>query len=156
MPAVEDRNRKQVNEPEIDRQDRHEPEDCDDPALSDLAGHLRNAQRPAEFVRAPRSLDHLPQRAQGPGGQIPGLLAGLQHGRRGIAFDVFHPAPRDTEQADLVMVTEAIGQLRPARCHVQRLLLAVAPHDDGHRHVRIETHRLLHILETTNRPPIDL
>src|SRR5271165_773144 len=54
------------------------------------------------------------------------------------------------------MVAEAVGELRPARRHMQRLLLAVAPHNDGHRHIWIETHRLLHVLETMNRPAINL
>src|SRR6476659_3314785 len=66
MSAIEDRNRKQVDEPKIDRQNRHEPEDGNNPALSDLTGHLRDTQRSAELVRAARSLNHLPERAQRP------------------------------------------------------------------------------------------
>ena len=50
MAAVKDGNRKQVDEPEIDRQHRHEPQQRDDAALRHLARHLRDAQRTAELV----------------------------------------------------------------------------------------------------------
>ena len=54
------------------------------------------------------------------------------------------------------MVAEAVGQFRPARRHVQCLLAAVAPDNNGHRHRRIEAYRLLHVLKPMNRPAIYL
>ena len=156
MPPVKDRDRKQIDQPQIYRQNRHEPQHRDNTALSNLSRHLRNAQRPPEFVSRARPYDDLPHRLQGAGRQVPGLCPGLPDRGCGIALDILHPASRDAQQTDLIVVAETVGKLRPVWRHMQGLLLAVAPHDNRHRHIRIESYRLLHVLETMNGPTIDL
>ena len=128
----------------------------DDAALGDLARHLRDAQRPAQLVGGARADDHLPHRLQRRGRQVPGLAAGLHDRARRIALDVLDAAARDAEQADLVAVAEAVGQLGPARASPAASdRLAVAPDDDRHRHARIEPHHLLDVLEALDRLPVD-
>src|SRR5215469_4368728 len=115
MPAVKDWNRKKVDQPKIDRQNRHEPKHRDDSTLSDFSGHLRDTQRSAELISGARAFDDLPYRLQRPGCEIPGLYTGLRDRCRRIASDIFHAAAGDTEQADLIVVAKAVGQLSPAR-----------------------------------------
>src|SRR5947209_6669154 len=50
VPPVKHRNREEIDQPEIDRQHRHEPDQRHDAALRDLARKLGDAQRAPELV----------------------------------------------------------------------------------------------------------
>src|ERR1700730_6692331 len=155
MTPVKHRHREQIDQPEIDRQDRHEPEQRDDAALSNLARHLRDAQRPAELVAGTGADDDLPHRLERRARQVPGLADRAQHRAGGIAPDILDAAAPDAEQADLVAIAQAVGDLGAGRRHVQRDRLAVAPDDNRHRHARIEAYDLLHVLEALDVAAVD-
>src|SRR5207248_11019771 len=63
-----------MDQPEIDRQHRHEPQQLYDAAARDFPGHLGDAQWPAKLVAAARTDDDLPHRLERADRQVPGLL----------------------------------------------------------------------------------
>ena len=64
MPAIQHRDREQVDQPEIDRQHGDERDQAGQAELRHLAGQLRDAQRAAEVVGAALAGDHLRQAAE--------------------------------------------------------------------------------------------
>src|SRR5665213_1246012 len=147
VTAVKNGDRKEIDEPEIDRQHRHEIEQRDDPSLRDLARHLRDAQRSADFVRWPQADDHLPYGLERAGAQVPGILRRIPQRGRGIALDIVDAAALDAQQADLVVVAESVGEVRDARRHVDRDVPVAPPQHHAHRRSGIEADDALYVLE---------
>src|SRR4029077_9254215 len=95
MSAVKHRHREQVDQPKIDRQHRHEPEQRDDAALRDFARHLRDPQRSAKLVAGTGSDNDLPHRLERRGGQVPGFADCPHHGARRVSPDILDAAAPD-------------------------------------------------------------
>src|SRR5216683_432697 len=154
MSAVEHRHREQVDQAEIDRQHRHEPEQRHNAALGNLTRQLGNAQRPAQLVGGAGADHHLPHRLERGGRQVPRLADRAYDGARRIALDVFGAAAANAELTDLA-APKPIALLDQARPDPQVNQRPVAPDDHRHRHARIEPHDLLDVLEPIDRPTVD-
>src|SRR5437588_7498768 len=154
MSTVQDRYRKQIDQPEINRQHSHEPQQRYETALGDLARQLGNAQGPTELVGGPRADHHLPHRLERGGRQVPRLADRADDRAPRIALDVFGAAAANAELADLP-APEPVALLDQARRHLQVDERSVASDDHRHRHARVEPHHLLDVLETIDRPPVD-
>src|SRR6185437_12860025 len=155
MPPVKNGNRKEVDEAEIDRQHRHEPEHGDNSALRHLARHLRDAQGAAELVGGARADDHLPHGLERSRRHVEGLAAGAPHRIERVAAHILNAAALDPQQPHLMRVAEAIGDGADLRRDGERHILAAALDDELHRHAGIEAHEALHILETLDLLAID-
>ena len=114
MAAVEDRNRKQIDQSKTDRQERHKRQYWGNPTASHFAGHLGDPQRTSKLVGGARPFYHLPHRLERRSRQVPCLSDGLVKGGHRIPLDVFHPAPGDAEQANFIVIAEPIGDLGSA------------------------------------------
>src|SRR5579883_2169978 len=109
MAAVEHRDRKQIDQTEIDREHGHEPHEGDRAALRDLARHLGDTQWTADFVGRPRADDHLPHRSQGASDEIAGFLSGPPNSVDWIAANIVDSLALDPEQREAMVVAETVG-----------------------------------------------
>ena len=98
--------------------------------------------------------DHLPDRMQGRGRQVPGFADRADDGACRIAGDVSRRAAANSELPDLAAAEPAV-LFDAGRRYAQIHELAVATHDHCHRHARIELHRLLNVLEPLDGLPVD-
>src|SRR5665213_3165869 len=115
VSAVKDGDWEQVDQAEIDRQHRHEPDQRDHPALRDFAGHAYYTDRTAQFIPGTPARYHLAQHLHGAGRDVPGLLGRVPRRRGGIEPHQFTGLGLNAQPRDLVAVDrdEAVARLKP-------------------------------------------
>src|SRR3990170_3161747 len=95
VPAVEDRDREQVEDPEVDAQEAEEVGEGGDPLPGLVPGDLRDEDRAPQRLRREDAGDELHHRHHGQVDELPRLLPRAQEGRHRPRLPVDHVRPRD-------------------------------------------------------------
>ena len=103
MPAVKHRNWKEIDQPQINREDRNQRQKRDQAELSNLTRHLRDPQRTAQFLRTAVTRDHLAHGFEGIRGHVEGLKRRPPDSREGVVALILRPAPADPKTPDLLL-----------------------------------------------------
>ena len=147
MSAIQHRDRKEVDQPEVDGQHRREPDHRHHAILGDLARHLRDPERSAELLGGAAADDHLAKRVERAADQTERLADPFDHGEHRIRPPEFDPRSADADQADPVDLAEPVldlGQLGRER-QIERLV--GAPDGEGERLFRMAPNDALQLLE---------
>src|SRR5438477_12214856 len=155
MSTIEDRDREQIDEPKIDREHRHEPNEIARASLRHYARHLRDADGAAEFVGGPRAYHHLTDRAQRSRCHVPGLVDRAPERDHGVAPHELGTFAGYAEPANAVDIAEDILLLNDRRGCCERQLLAIPTHQHLHRLAGVEPDDLLNVLEALDGLAVD-
>src|SRR5665213_1667001 len=155
VSAVKDGDWEQVDQAEIDRQHRHEPDQRDHPALRDFAGHAYYTDRTAQFIPGAPARYHLAQHLHGAGRDVPGLLRRVPHRRGGIEAHQLAGLGLNAQPRDLVLIAEMVGVGDDLRRRRQRHVLAAALDDDGDRGAGVEADDLLNLFKPRDLGAVD-
>src|SRR5262249_28224349 len=134
MTAIEQRDRKQVEQADRDRQHRRQLQEREHADREDLAGYLGNPDWTADLIGGLAAHEHPADIAQGPFDNIPRLLRSPHNGteRRNWLIQPLAGVGRtaDSEVAGAVGVAELIlALLEPGHRGEGHLLIAALDHD---------------------------